>query len=1481
MRISYAMKIIIFDSGMKKTKAYLLFVCLIVLSGIINHASCESAQSNIRFQYLTTNDGLAQNTVDCIFQDSKGFMWFGTWNGLCRYDGYTFKTYQKINQQKELPDNFVRSLTEDRLGNLWIGTAQGVIIFNPNKEEFFLPEKIETVITNSGTNVIICDTSGKIWIGTEKGKLFCVIIANSGQGIPEYNIVPINTDVLIGHSINDIHGQKSGKVLVGTANGLFEVESNQLQHFRIPSSETIIPENVNIRCIYEAQNNDLYIGTDGGLFWIHNQTTVLLTNAINDPGSLSHATVTAINEENNGTILIGTLGGLDFFNPLTGKFEHIQGRNEENSRLNNEFVNSLFVDSGGDVWVGTDKGGVNKFSIYQKPFYSMRNHVDESNSLSHNTINSILSEGSVLWVGTAGGGLNKVDQQTNRITRFASSTRNTNGLGNNYISAIAKDQKNQLWLGTWGGGLSKLISEKNNSFQTYTNQPNNQNSIVSSFVSSIYSDERGFLVVGTLGGLDLFNPVNQNFFHYNELLGKGFEAPEIGCLLKDKKDFYWIGSRKGLFRIPARIVNLSGEKPGSSDFSFFTHNSADSLSIAGDYVISLLEDRKGNVWIGTYGNGICKAEVSAGGKVTFKTFTQANGLCNNVIYTMENDQDGNIWISTDKGLSKFNPEKSTFENFYTKDGLLSDQFYWSASESDRNGKLYFGGVNGLNYFNPNEIVSYPRKPRIVFTDFRVFNKTVSIGEKIHGRVILENSISNTNSLGLSYRDNVFSIEFSSLDYFLPDKVTYAYKMEGVDQNWVIVPASRRFAGYTNLAGGEYRFLVKAANSDGVWSNDVSVLKVTIHPPFWQTGWFRVVFLIVLIASILGYIRYRTYILQEQKRKLEKQVYERTLQIEAQKQKLQEQSEILQQSNHELADHQVLIEGQKVELERQNQLIAEQRDEVIELNKKVSLINQLRLRFFTNISHEFRTPLTLILDPLESLMKNFEGDKDTVQTLKLINRNAQRLLQLINQLMNFRRIENGKIELRVVKGDLKAFMNSIYESFLDLSVHLQISYKFNFEEIEQDCWFDSEKLENIFYNLLSNAFKFTPEKGRISFSVSFHEGSEESSAISVPYFKVEVRDNGKGILSEELPYIFDRFYQAESSIENRQKGSGIGLALTQELVQAMHGKIAVESEYGKGSTFVVLLPYRLEEFAQNELDPTGSVQSVNIQPKIDLIAEEILRTEYSESYEYPMGDKSKPLVLIVEDNYDLRNFLLHSMKSEYRVFGAENGKEGFELAKKYTPDLIVSDIMMPVMDGLELCSRLKKEIHTSHIPVILLTAKAMIEHWIEGLEIGADDYIPKPFNLKVLQLKITNLIESRKKLRQLFSHSESVSTEELTTNQLDQQFIERAYAIVEKNIQEPELSVDHFAREMMVSKSLLFKKIKAITGHSIVDFVNMFKLRKAASRLATNPQLNISEIAFEVGFNDPKYFSRIFRKVFGVTPSEYARTLHKSVIIQGK
>lgn len=1458
---------------MKLALSYILVILVSILSGFSNQTLADSKNTNLQFQYLTTDEGLAQNTVDCIFRDSYGFMWFGTWNGLCRYDGYSFRTFQKSDSQKSIPDNFVRAICEDSDGSLWIGTSHGITTFNLKTESFNLPEELKPSLSEIAVTSIFCDSQSRIWIAAEKGNLF-YIEKNSGEKSASFRLVKIDTELLREADINYVCVLKNNRVLLGTGVGLFEVLGEDLKRANFQENNPESLQYVNIRCIYESKDG-IWFGTDGGLFWYKPQSGQLssFTTQPNNQNSIGHLTVMAIAEDSSGRILIGTLGGLNFLDPSTGQISRIKGRLDERQTLNNEFVNSLYTDRDGNVWIGTEKGGVNKYNMFQKPFYSLRNHPDDPNSLSHNTVNSILNDGEILWVGTAGGGLNRVDQKTGKVDHYIQSPGNPNGICSNFISSISISNDHSLYVSSWGDGMGRLISENSKTFRNYRNEPGRPESLISNFVSGIYPDPRGFMVVGTVLGIDLFDPRKETFFHFQQKLDRNIQTLAVGCILKDHKDFYWFGSRTGLLQIPVSRLTPTPENISSDEYRFFTNNPADTTSLSGNYVISLLQDRRGTVWIGTYGNGINQVITSASGEVKFRTYTTADGLCNNVIYAMEEDRNGNIWISTDNGLSKFNPETKTFQNFYTKDGLLNDQFYWTSSDADSRGNLYFGGINGLNYFNPAQIEFYPRLPKVVFTDFQVFNQSVKIGQKLHGNLVLQKSIAETNAVELSYKDNVFSIEFSALDYFLPDKVTYAYKMEGVDQNWVTVTEARRYATYTNLSGGEYKFQVKAANSDGLWSSEPTVLKVIIDPPFWQTNWFRVLVVLGLIFSVTMYIRYRTRYLHEQKRKLEIQVRERTLKIEEQKEKLQEQAETLRQSNNVLAERQTLIEGQKVELEKQNLLIAEQRDEVIELNKKVNMINQLRLRFFTNISHEFRTPLTLIIDPLESLLKKTEGDTETGQTLKLINRNAQRLLHLINQLMNFRRIETGKIELRVVNGDLTGFLNDIFESFNDLAGHQGIKYNFEAAQSPQREWFDPEKLENIFYNLLSNAFKFTPEGGHISMKIQFHQAGQSNRELPCPYVRVDVRDSGKGIAAGHLPYLFDRFYQADSTADNRQKGSGIGLALTQELVQSMHGIIFVESEVKRGSTFSVLLPYRREDFAENELDLLSEVQGVNLQSKIDVISEEILKPETFENPDIQNPDKSKPLILIVEDNYDLRNFLLHTLNPDYRVMGAENGKEAFELARKYTPDLVISDIMMPVMDGLELCSRLKKEIHTSHIPVILLTAKSMIEHWIEGLEIGADDYIPKPFNIQVLQLKINNLIESRKKLRQLFSRGDNPNLEESTTNLLDQQFIVRAYEVIEKHLSEAELSVDQFAREMMVSKSLLFKKIKAITGNSIVDFVNLYKLRKAAERLAKGGQQNISEIAFDVGFNDPKYFSRIFRKVYGVTPSEYAKDLN--------
>ncbi|WP_163324731.1 hybrid sensor histidine kinase/response regulator transcription factor [Draconibacterium mangrovi] len=1407
---------------------------LILIFCITTDTVFAKSTEQIRLNVLTTNDGLPQNTVDVITKDSKGFMWFGTWNGLCRFDGYTFKTFH-TQEHEWLKGNMIQALCEDDDGNLWIGTDKGLSFFDYQLFRFLPVNELSSKVLNSSVTAIAKDETGAIWVGTEENGLWKITKSVEGTLSCQKRF----GDLLPAENINHIFITPEKSMFIGTDNGLAVLSLNTDKI--IDKYSLLIDEigTISIQSVFQDSRSNLWIGTsEVGLYYFESSSkSIQFFGATNtSEEDLDHLTVRDIVEDQNGVIIIGTLGGLNYFDQNNQTFSHLSN----DSKLSSPFVNSLYADKVGNIWIGTEKGGINHYNSYQKPFNALTHEASNPNSISHNTINSIFAEDDVLWVGTAGGGVTRISDNGLSPIHFQHSDENPQSINSDFVTSFIRDSQNHLLVGTWGGGLNKLLSEKQNRFEILVNIPGDDRSLCSSFISSLEYLDNKHILIGTRGGLDIYNPGENIFLHVHEKMNID-QALEIGCILTDSKNRVWVGTENGLYRFKRSELLALDENTEQLDFEKYLTDPADPESLAGNYVISFCEAHDGTIWIGTYGNGICKY-IENGNGGSFINYNQQNGLCNNVAYGIEEDVEGNLWISTDNGLSKFDPVSETFQNYYSSDGLLSDQFYWSASCSDDQGNLYFGGVEGLNYFNPAEFESYPNIPQPVFTQFSVFSDPVIIGEKYHSKVILNAPISETQEISLSYKDAVFSIEFSALDYFQPGKIKYAYQMEGVDQNWVEVSSNRRFANYTNLSGGEYVFKVKAANSDGIWSENYTALTITIVPPFWETAWFQILAVLFIIAMVLVYIRYRTQFLKEQKRKLEKQVRERTFKIEEQKE----------------------------ELEKQNQQIAKQRDEVIELNEKVKLVNQLRLRFFTNISHEFRTPLTLIIDPLEQLMKNMKADVNTQNTLNIINRNAQRLLHLINQLLYFRRIETGKLQLYVSKGNLQGFLHGIFESFKDLAEHQKINYRFIETEINEETWFDAEKVENVFYNLLSNAFKNTPASGSITLKVEKITEKHED-CIPTPFVAISVIDTGRGISKEHMPHIFNRFYKdTESGKQTDFTSSGIGLALTYEIIQALSGEIKVESEPKKGSTFTVCLPYSKDRFDSDAINETNVPTEINLEGRVNVLTEHIVaRNTNYELDEVTSGNKTKPTILIVEDNFDLRSFLLQTLRSGYRVLGAENGKIGLEMAKKYSPELIISDVMMPVMDGIELCSRLKKNIQTSHIPIILLTAKNMVESWIEGLETGADDYIPKPFNLQILEIKMRNIIESRRKIKSIFSSPDPVAPERLSSNKLDEEFIIKAYQVLEKNYSEPDFSVEQFAREMFVSRSLLYKKIKALTDLNITDFINSYKLKKAVEMIKTTDQ-SISEIAFKTGFNDPKYFSRIFKKFYGSSPSGFSK-----------
>ncbi len=1418
-------------------------------------------------------------------------MWFGTWNGLNRYDGYTFKIYKKQDNAHSLSSNFIHSICEDRKGNLWIGTRNGLNMLDFVKDCFlcFYNDSLANQsLAGNWINAVYCDKSGSVWVGTNGQGLDRVIYdsINESYYFEHFSISSNNSLKLSSDIIRSIYEDSKGRLWIGTNNGL-NLYNRDLNTVTIFNNDPFRVQSISfdeIRCVYEDTHQTIWIGTQYGLNrWIEGTSDFIryLSNS-DDPNSLSHFHINDIGEDPEGNLYIGTLGGLNIYDTQAENFKHLPVQWKVNLSLNNEFVNSIYCDKTGLVWIGTEKGGINKFNIYQKQFMYYAAEPADTIRLNHNTVNSILDESEYLWIGTAGGGLNLIDKGRRKAFYYSNDPHRTNSLSSDFITSICRDNKKNLWIGTWGSGFTKMISSKGNGeFITFQHDASDPNSLINNFVSTIYEDNKGNIWVGTEGGLDLFHPEKNSFIHIFNQPRFSIPVTEVGCILRDSYGNLWVGTRNGLFLIPSEVVDNVEISSNSGNIIYLQNDPEHPGSLSESYVISLFEDSKKRIWVGTYGNGLNKVIWNGDPQeeIRFIHYTQEQGLSNNVIYGILEDEDEYLWLSTDYGLARFDSKKEKFSNYFVADGLRSNQFYWSACSKGIDGTLYFGGMNGVNYFHPKEIANNQNQPIPVLTEFKVYNNPVEPGKPSGRRIILNKVISETKEIRLNYKENTFSLEFSGLSYNLQDKNRYAYKLEGVDEDWITVSSDRRFANYTKLKGGEYTFFLKAANNDGLWNQTPLDLKIVITPPFWQRNWFRTLIVVFLMSMIVLYLKLHTRSLQLQKRKLEQQVKERTAQIENQKEILKDQAEKLQETNTQLAKRQELIEGQKVKLENQNREILEQRDRLIQLNKKVKATNQLKLKFFTNISHEFRTPLTLILGPLEKLLKNTKMGAETKDLLSLINRNAERLLHLINQLMEFRKIEKGKMKLHVQQGEISNFLQNILYAFHDLAQQHHIKLEFSSEGKEQPAWFDHEKLENIIYNLFSNAFKYTPEGGKVWIKVTFVdnriENDKEVSHKLVghqAFLEIEVGDTGIGISKDKLPYIFKRFYRAESANDITQ-GTGIGLSLTRELVKVHRGHISVKSEAGKGTVFTIQIPYLKKVFTSEEI--TDAKLSVSSLPNQVSMLKNMLEAERNKVTDY-QGEKwikyiGRPTLLIVEDNFELGEFVASRLNQTFNIHLAGDGEEAFELAVKRNPDLIVSDIMMPVSDGLELCSRIKQNISTSHIPVILLTAKGTVENQIEGFKTGADEYIPKPFNLDLLETRVKNLIESRMLLRQAFYQKQELRAEELTENPIDQKFLKEALTLIERNLDNTEFGVNEFASTMCVSRSLLHKKLSALTDQSATDFINTIRLKKSRE-LMVSGTYNVSEVAYAVGYNDPKYFSRLFRKHFGISPTDYLKEM---------
>jgi signal transduction histidine kinase/ligand-binding sensor domain-containing protein/DNA-binding response OmpR family regulator len=1377
---------------------------------------------NIKFEHLTVEDGLSSSRTNSILQDSKGFIWIATYDGLNKYDGYTFTTFRyDPADSNSLSSNNVIYIYEDHNTNLWLTTLGGGLNkFDTKTEKFkcykWNPDDSTSISSNNLQQVRGYKYSNRdvLWIGGANGLNRFDIATEQitrypipGESPPENNIEGMLVD-------------PSGYVWVGCLKGgfyKFNPASEQFTHYAPSPGNPDGLSGGSVSWIFLDNAGMLWIGTrDGGLNKFNPQTEKFTRymHDPKDPASLSSNYVLTILEDRASTLWIGTAdGGLNKFDKEKEKFIRYQHDPGDPFSIGGKTAIALLEDKSGVLWVGTWRG-VSKTNPGKAQFYDIRHIPGNPNSLSGNYIlvicESEFGGNLALWAGTKADGLNRIDRATGIITRYHHDPANPNSISNNNVSALFEDNKGVLWIGTYGSGLIKY-DPKTKQFSHFQNNPADKYSLSGNIVRCILEDKSGRLWIGTMtAGLNKFDRKTGKFTLQGDKKG-------VQWIIEDHSGVLWYGGFSGLKKLNCE----------TSEYLEYWHDPDDPHSISNNTVNVIYESSfrgKNVMWVGTEA-GLNRFDPES---EKFFRYTTKEGLPSDMINGILEDKHDNLWLSTNSGLSRFNPQTKEIKNYDVNDGLLSNQFYPGAFFKGRDGALFFGGINGINYFYPERIKDNTQIPEIVITGFRIFNQPVMIKRNVvmeNGDAIsLSKNISATQEIVLSYSENIFSFEFAALDYRSPLKNKYAYQMEDVDPDWVYTDASRRFATYTNLDPGEYIFRVKGSNNDAIWNEAGTSIKIIITPPWWETNLAYFMYLFLIGAIVFAVWR-----------------------VQINRLKMKHQMEM---------DH--LQTG------------------------KLQEVDRMKSRFFANISHEFRTPLTLIKGPVKQMLDGkFMGNLKDQH--KMILRNSDRLLGLINQILDLSKLESGEIKLKVVEIDIVHYMKSIVLSFSSLAESKKVILKFSSPENSIIVYIDRDKLEKIITNLLSNAFKFTPVGGEIKVALKNPNKSQIKNyklpitnyQLPIPNsncIEIKISNTGPGISKDQLERIFDRFYQSDNNYKKDSDGTGIGLALTKELVELHHGTISVTSIPGEPTTFTVKLPITKESFKDDEV-----VHDVYVKAKHSG-QESITEPENLGWYASPIqsadlhtrsSGKSVPLVLIVEDNPDVTNYISSFMENDYRILTAEDGIEGLKKSIDKYPDLIISDVMMPEMDGFELCQKIKTDERISHIPIILLTAKADIESKIDGLEFGADDYVTKPFESRELQIRSKNLIEQRRKLREKFSLLIDLKPGDISASSMDEQFLQRLLSIFEDHIEEPEFSTEDLAREIGMSRMHLNRKIQALTNLSTNAFIRTLRLQRAA-RILSNASETVSEVAYKVGFNNLSYFSKAFRRHFGKLPSEFTK-----------
>ncbi len=1338
----------------KKLARRLLVACLFT-ANLVSYAQVNDR----RFNNFSVNNGLSQSTVFAITQDTLGFIWVGTQDGLNRYDGRNFIVYRpKKNDNRAISSFYIRTLFRDAQGSVWVGGNGGIDVYNylsnsfenygisPGTGEWY----ISGILQDREGKIWACSNSGELYVSDKQRKKFTTVLTSKTSGIGEvYGLVLWNNHLLL-----------------GTGSGLwtFDMQTRTITkwHAGLPT--------VRINCLYEDKGS-LWIGTEGeGLLqWQASTQTFKKYISSGAAGSIANNNVRSVKKDKDGSLWVGTFSGLSIMNQ-EGYFQNYFHDPKNQFTIGQNSVRFIFRDRQDGMWLGTFYGGM---SYYHDRLISFNTLVQSSvmPSLNDDVVNVIKQDKSGnFWIGTESGGVNYWDPLTRQI-RYYTSNRAGGGLSSNTIKSIEFDSNGNVFLGTHNTGLN-ILNPATGAVKNYRHLPGDTSGLSGNMVYALLRDHMGRMWVGTRNGLDIYNPGTDRFTHfYRDNTGRSISATEITYLMQDSRKRIWIGTINGVSVLDTEngmLKNISNS------------------SLSYNVINVITEDHQKRIWVGTRDGLNLYDERTQ----TFTNYNNRPDLLRGNINSVVADPIGNLWITTNNSLVKYTPDTRSIIYYDQRDGLQNNQFNVYAGLSARDGMLLFGGVGGLSYFYPGSLNQRPLPMKITFTGLEVFDHLVIPGDSTG---ILEQHLNEARELVFSSDYKQFTLFFNTFNYISDNHTNYIYKLEGFDKDWQKVEGIPK-ATYTNLQPGTYQFSVKAADAYGK-SSDTRILKLIIKPVWYKSNWFYA--LVTLFILIMVVFLYR--VLTERMR----------------------------------AVHQL-------RLERINR-------------EKANYLNKVKMDFFTNVSHELRTPLTLIMAPLEEILNEPETDKKQRRRHELMMRNTKRLYTIVNQLFEFRKTESGTRVLRVAKANLGAVIQDTYKSFLPLAEKKKINYDFETTINDLLVFFDKEAIENISFNLLSNAFKYTQEGQTITVMLD----------ASATHVVLTVNDTGKGIAKEHIPKIFDRFYQVEGGETNL--GSGVGLAFTRRLVELHHGFIEVKSQPGEGSSFVVYLPLADEAYKD---DARVDAVKDNEWPELEVNSEILsAAVDIEDNIELPDKNAEKETVLIVDDNAEIVSYLEEFFSTNYKVVTANDGRQALGVIDKIHPDAIISDVMMPEMDGLHFCKKIKQNIQTSHIPVILLTAKSETYQQLRGLEMGADDYVTKPFSIAVLEARLQNILRTRKRLREYYAAGKEIEPEKLTFNDLDEEFLKKAINIIENNLDEYNFSVEKLSQDLGMSRSNLYLKIKAITGESVTFLIKRIRLKKAAD-LILQKKYTVSEIAYMCGFNTPSYFSTAFKQFYGCMPTEY-------------